>query len=136
MVERALRSAGVSVGEVFHASNGQEALQILRSECAKGAPPELIACDVNMPVMDGLEFLEQKQREKLAEGVPVVMITTEGGEKHVRRAIAAGASGYICKPFVIDHIKQRVLPLLKQAGPIEQTAPPPVSELGNVADAM
>jgi two-component system, chemotaxis family, chemotaxis protein CheY len=112
MVERALRLAGVALDEVFQASNGEEALQVLRCESAKGAALGLIVCDINMPVMDGLQFLEQRQREKLAEGVPVVMITTEGGEAYVRRAIAAGAKGYICKPFIPDRIKERILPLL------------------------
>lgn len=57
----------------------------LRSESAKGRAPGLIVCDINMPVMVGLQFLEQRQLEILAESVPVVMITTEGAEKYIRR---------------------------------------------------
>ena len=62
--------------------------------------------------MDGLQFLEQRRTEGLAPGVPVVMITTEGSEPLVLRAIAAGAQGYICKPFTADQIRARLLPLL------------------------
>jgi two-component system chemotaxis response regulator CheY len=112
MVERALRVAGVNLDEVFQASNGEEALQILRREADNPAGLGLILCDINMPVMDGLEFLEHRQRENLAVGVPVVMITTEGGKTYVLRAIAAGAGAYICKPFFPDQIRERVLPLL------------------------
>ena len=112
MVERALRVAGVTLDEVFQASNGEEALQILRSEAANAAGLGLILCDINMPVMDGLDFLEQRQREGLAVGVPVVMITTEGNKTYVLRAVAAGAKAYICKPFVPAQIKERILPLL------------------------
>lgn len=112
VVERALRQAGMVLTEVLQASNGEEALQVLRLDAATSLPLALILSDINMPVMDGLAFLEQRQRENLAEGVPVVMITTEGSEPLVLRAIAAGARGYICKPFTADQVKSRVLPLV------------------------
>jgi two-component system chemotaxis response regulator CheY len=52
------------------------------------------------------------RKQDLARNVPVVMITTESSEEHVRNAIAAGAQGYIRKPFTADQVKDRVLPLL------------------------
>jgi two-component system chemotaxis response regulator CheY len=69
-------------------------------------------CDINMPVMSGLELLQKIKEEKLAVGVPIVMVTTESSEPQVRHAILAGARGYIRKPFTIDHIKNNVKPLL------------------------
>jgi len=65
--------------------------------------------------MDGLQFLEARRDENLAPGVPVVMITTEASEPFVMRGIAAGAQGYICKPFTADQVKTRVVPLLQAA---------------------
>jgi two-component system chemotaxis response regulator CheY len=65
-----------------------------------------------MPGMDGLQFLEQRRAEGLAPGVPVFMITTESSAPLVLRAIAAGARGYICKPFTPEQIRARVVPLL------------------------
>jgi two-component system chemotaxis response regulator CheY len=115
VIERALRQAGLELTEVLQASNGEEALQVLRSDGGSASPVGLIVSDINMPVMDGLQFLEARRDEKLAEGVPVVMITTEGSEPFVLRAIAAGAQGYICKPFTADQVKARVLPLLQVA---------------------
>ena len=115
VIERALRQAGLELSEVLQASNGEEAMQALRNDGASSAPVGLIISDINMPVMDGLQFLEARRDEKLAEGVPVVMITTEGSEPFVLRAIAAGAQGYICKPFTADQVKARVLPLLQAA---------------------
>ena len=112
VIERALRQAGLELSEVLQASNGEEALQLLREN---GSPLSLILSDINMPVMDGLQFLETRRQENLAEGVPVVMITTEGNESFVLRAIAAGAQGYICKPFTAEQVKVRVLPLLRAA---------------------
>lgn len=114
MVERAIGQAGFKLDQVLQAANGEEALQILRLEEAAGTKIELIVSDINMPVMDGLQFLEQKQREKLADSVPIVMITTEGGEAMVRRAMAAGAKGYITKPFVPDSVKAQILAALSR----------------------
>ena len=111
VIERALHQAGLDLSEVVQASNGEEALQILR----EGGNLALIMSDINMPVMDGLQFLEQRRKENLAVGVPVVMITTEGSEPFVLRAIAAGAQGYICKPFTAEQVKARVLPLVRAA---------------------
>jgi len=106
IVERALRQAGISLGEVFEASSGIEALKLLGQTRV-----DLILSDINMPNMDGLEFLRQLRAQNLAADVPVVMITTESSEEHVRDAIAAGAQGYIRKPFTPDQVKDRILPL-------------------------
>ena len=106
IVERALRHAGLSLEQVFEASCGTEALDLLRQRRV-----DLILSDINMPHMDGLEFLRQLRAEKLAPDVPVVMITTESSEEHVRKAIEAGANGYIRKPFTPEQVKDRILPL-------------------------
>lgn len=115
VIERALRQSGLGITEIVEASNGEEALEVLRADNASPAKIGLILSDINMPVMDGLQFLEARRDQKLAEGVPVVMITTEGSEPFVLRAIAAGAQGYICKPFTADQVKARVVPLLQAA---------------------
>jgi two-component system chemotaxis response regulator CheY len=115
VIERALRQSGLELSEVVQASNGEEALEVLRTDASSAAKIGLIISDINMPVMDGLQFLEARRDQKLAEGVPVVMITTEGSEPFVLRALAAGAQGYICKPFTADQVKARVVPLLEAA---------------------
>jgi two-component system chemotaxis response regulator CheY len=113
VIERALSQAGLELTEVLQASNGEEGLQALRQSAS--APVSLIMSDINMPVMDGLQFVETLRKENLAVGVPVVMITTENNETFVLRAIAAGAQSYICKPFTAEQVKARVLPLLRVA---------------------
>jgi two-component system, chemotaxis family, chemotaxis protein CheY len=110
IVERALRQAGLNLARVIEAGSGREGLTALGREQV-----DLIVSDINMPSMDGLEFLRQIQGQSLALGVPVVMITTESGEEHVREALAAGAQGYIRKPFTPDQVRDRVLPLLVSA---------------------
>lgn len=115
VVERALRQAGLDLTSVQEAANGVEALDQLRMAEASAQPLSLILSDIHMPQMDGLAFLEAKRAEGLAHDVPVVMITTEGAEQHVLRAIAAGARGYICKPFTPEQVKARILPLVRAA---------------------
>jgi two-component system chemotaxis response regulator CheY len=107
IVERALRQAGLDITEVLEASNGAEALV----EVQKGSL-DIILSDINMPVMDGLEFLKSLANIESAKGVPVVMITTEGSEARVLEALSAGASGYLRKPFTPDQVRDRITPLL------------------------
>jgi two-component system chemotaxis response regulator CheY len=107
IVERSLRQAGLELSKVLEAANGAEALVVLGKE-----PVDLILCDINMPIMDGLDFVKQLPTVANAKGVPVVMITTEGSEQHVMQALSAGARGYIRKPFTPDQVKEHVLPVV------------------------
>lgn len=107
IVERALRQAGLDSLVVHEAGSGIEGIEVLRAKKV-----DLILSDINMPSMDGLEFLRQIRTQQLAPGVPVVMITTESSEEHVKAAIQAGAQGYIRKPFTAEQVKERVLPLV------------------------
>jgi two-component system chemotaxis response regulator CheY len=105
IVECALRRAGLELTEVVVASNGAEAL----AQVEKGGL-DMILSDINMPVMDGLEFLKSLSGEDAAKGVPVIMITTEGSEARVVEALSA--KGYLRKPFTPEQVKERVAPLL------------------------
>ncbi len=107
VVLRTLKLAEVDFEHILEAGDGVEALALLRVNTVA-----LIMCDINMPVMNGLELLQQIKLEKLALGVPIVMVTTEGCEQQVRQAIVAGARGYVRKPFTAQHIINSVKPLL------------------------
>jgi two-component system, chemotaxis family, chemotaxis protein CheY len=107
IVERSLRQAGINLTQVFEAGNGAEALAVLQVNRV-----DLILCDVNMPVMDGLEFIKQLPGVANAKDVPVVMITTEGSEHHVVQALSSGAKGYIRKPFTPEQVREHVVPVL------------------------
>ncbi len=110
IVERTLRQAGLNLAVVLEAGSGAEALEVLKAKQV-----DLILSDINMPVMDGLEFVRQIRAQNLASGIPVVMVTTESSEEHVKQAIQAGARGYIRKPFTAEQVKERVLPLVHGA---------------------
>jgi two-component system chemotaxis response regulator CheY len=107
IVERSLRQAGIDLTQVLEAGNGAEALSVLKEN-----PVDLILCDINMPVMNGLEFIKQLPGVANAKDVPVVMITTEGSESHVVQALSCGARGYIRKPFTPEQVREQVIPVL------------------------
>ena len=109
IVESALRHAGLETAEILMAANGAEALAALDQSL------DLILCDVHMPVMDGVVFLAEKSRRGLAPDVPVMMITADSSDPHLLQAIAAGAQGYITKPFTLEQIQTRVTTLLSNA---------------------
>lgn len=80
--------------EVVEAENGAEALQKLN-----GLVPDLIVTDLNMPVMDGLTFIRNARALPAARYVPILMLTTESQAAKKAEAKAAGATGWIVKPF-------------------------------------
>jgi two-component system, chemotaxis family, chemotaxis protein CheY len=111
ILERILHQARLDLAKVFHAANGAEGLATLE-EATAGISFDLILCDMQMPVMNGLDFLLEKQRRNLAPGVPVMMITAESGDPAALEAIAAGAQGYISKPFTMQQMQTSLASLL------------------------
>jgi two-component system chemotaxis response regulator CheY len=81
--------------QLRQACNGAEAFEAIK----QFGEPDVIFIDVNMPVMDGLEFLALAAKTGLQQRVPVVIISTEGREEDVRRGLEAGARAYVRKPF-------------------------------------
>lgn len=92
-VGRALTGAGFVIVE---ATDGVDAIEKL----SESPDTSLIVCDVNMPRMSGLEFLEHLNAS--GSKVPVVMLTTEGQPDMIQRAKSLGAKGWIVKPFKPD----------------------------------
>ena len=80
---------------LVHAEDGQEGLQRL----VEHADVDLILLDINMPRMNGLEFLDAVKRNNAFAEIPVVIVSTEGKEEDTQRALDRGASAYIKKPF-------------------------------------
>jgi two-component system, chemotaxis family, chemotaxis protein CheY len=81
--------------KLISAMNGLEALDKLGQE--EGI--DLILLDINMPVMNGLEFLQRVQKEPAYQAIPVIIISTEGKEEDTIRGLKMGAKGYVKKPF-------------------------------------
>jgi two-component system chemotaxis response regulator CheY len=79
---------------------------------SKSSPVQLILSDINMPNMDGLEFLRLIKSTPEWKHVPVVMVTTEGSQSKVLEALELGAIGYVRKPFTADQIKEKLAGIL------------------------
>jgi CheY-like chemotaxis protein len=93
-VRRALKEAGSS-RTLVHRLDGEEALEYLHG--VRGDMPGLILLDLNMPRMNGLEFLECKQADEQLRNIPVVVLTTSTNAKDIERSYELSAKSYIVK---------------------------------------
>jgi two-component system, chemotaxis family, chemotaxis protein CheY len=98
-VRQQVRAAlGIGEFEVVEASDGTEGAETIN----RLADIAAVICDVNMPRMSGLDMLEAVKKDPKHVSLPIVMLTTEGQHELVQRAKAAGAKGWIVKPFKPD----------------------------------
>ncbi len=86
------------------ANDGEEALQLIISgECI----PDVILLDLNMPKMNGIDFLQQFKQHESLKYIPIVMLTTSSNHSEIKQCYRHGASGYIIKPLKYeDYIKK------------------------------
>ena len=94
---------------VLEAADGKEGLEVAKKEV-----PDLVICDVMMPVMDGLEFTEQLKTNTATSHIPVIMLTAKNQEEHRAEGYEHGADSYITKPFHSKVLLARIENLLKQ----------------------
>lgn len=88
--------------DVREAADGLQAIE----ECAVGMP-EVVLLDWNMPVMDGIDFVQELRRRPNGEKPIVIFCTTENDIKSINRAIDAGANEYIMKPFDSEILRSK-----------------------------
>ena len=94
---------------VIEAADGKEGLTVAMKEV-----PDLVICDVMMPVMDGLEFTEQLKTNTATSHIPVIMLTAKNLEEHRAEGYEHGADSYITKPFHSKVLLARIENLLRQ----------------------
>ena len=102
MIIRTLEMAGVDIGQVFQASNGEEALQQLDANWI-----DLALVDINMPVMNGEQLIEEVRRRSAIADLPIIVVSTEGSQTRIERLQQKGAN-FIHKPFTPETIGQIV----------------------------
>ncbi|MDQ7088950.1 MAG: response regulator [Acidobacteriota bacterium] len=100
VLTRALRQAGLDIGDILEAGDGLEALNVLEG----GASVDVVLSDWNMPNMNGVDFVAQA-RSKGYE-MPIIMVTTESGDDRISQATEAGANGFVHKPFTPDRLAE------------------------------
>ena len=107
ILQRVLRQTDLNLGDISEAGDGTEAVEILKNRRFG-----LILSDINMPQMDGLQLLARIKEMDHLKDVPVIMITTEGGQGKVMEAVQLGATGYVRKPFTADQIKEKLVGII------------------------
>ena len=110
ILTRVLRQTGMAIQTIHEAGDGQDALAVMAQHKV-----DLVLSDINMPKMDGLQLLASLKASPQWHSIPVVMITTEGGETKVAEAVRLGAAGYVRKPFTADQIKEKLVGILQPA---------------------
>jgi two-component system chemotaxis response regulator CheY len=105
MVSFTMKEAGF---EVIEGSNGQEALAHVQ-----GKAVNLVITDLNMPVMDGMSLIRQLRSQPEHKFTPILMLTTESQDAKKQEGKAAGATGWIVKPFNPEQLLQVVAKVVR-----------------------
>ncbi len=116
VLSNALKKAGWNP---VQARDGVEALELIHRA---SDPPDLILLDIEMPRMDGYEFLATIRAQSQYRSVPIVMLTSRGGDKHREKAMGLGATGYIVKPFQEEALIQQAGDLIKASRAAQRKA--------------
>lgn len=108
IISKNLRQGGVKIDHLLEAGDGQEGLeQLTKWQC------DIILSDINMPNMDGLEFVKEVRKQSNLDQCRIIMITTESGVDTMDEALNAGANAYVVKPFTPDQISEKINSLIR-----------------------
>ncbi len=110
VIERAVRMTGVDIGEVLQAVNGREALEKLEENWV-----DLVFADLNMPVMTGVEMIEEMEQKGILKETPVVIVSTDRSEVRMQELKARGVREYLNKPFTPEGIRDVIEKCLSKA---------------------
>ena len=99
-VRRVIALSGLEVSSCLEAANGLEALELLHGETV-----DAILTDINMPQMDGEEFMRQLSQNEKLRTIPAIVISTDATAKRTERMMALGARGYVAKPFLPETLR-------------------------------
>jgi len=97
--------------EIHTSFNGEEALNFLKANCTQmqtsiAACPEVILLDINMPIMDGFEFMKEFNASTISPNSKVIILTSSSNPRDVEMAKELGITGYINKPLTDDKIRE------------------------------
>jgi len=95
--------------EVAYAENGLDAVEKLGRENVN-----LVMTDLNMPYMDGLELTRTLRANPVLKRIPILMVTTEADEEEKRKALEAGANGYLIKPVTAEMVAENIKSILAE----------------------
>lgn len=99
--------SGLEFSEPQEAGNGKEALEKLNN-----GPIDIILCDINMPEMNGLEFVKKAREMSNCANTKIIMVSTESAQELIDNVIADGANGFINKPFTPEKFQEKLSPFM------------------------
>jgi two-component system, chemotaxis family, chemotaxis protein CheY len=102
-IRKVVGLTGLDLNEFFEAEDGQDALSLLRQHWA-----DLVLTDINMPRMNGEEFVRRKEEDELLRDIPVIVVSADSSQSRIQRMLALGAKGYISKPFLPEVLRDEV----------------------------
>jgi two-component system, chemotaxis family, chemotaxis protein CheY len=108
IIKKIIKVSGFDVDTFFEASDGQDALAVMREKKV-----DVVLTDINMPNMNGLQLIARMKCQENLSAIPVVVVSTEGSEKKMDEAMSLGAAGYVTKPFVPEEIKHTLYTILE-----------------------
>lgn len=104
----ALLLKAIGFNSVNQADSGQSALRKIELSLEENQPYKLIFSDINMPELNGIDFVKKIKSDDRTKNIPVVMISTENEASIVMDAISAGAANYLLKPFTSEALKKKI----------------------------
>lgn len=98
-IRRVLALSGVEIGECLDAGDGQEALKVLQANWV-----DIVLTDINMPNMNGEQFMEKMAGDPLLSSIPVLVVSTDRSDVRMKRMLGLGARDYLTKPFLPEEL--------------------------------
>ncbi len=108
-IRRVIEVSGFDCSQQLEASNGREALDVLSREWV-----DLILTDINMPVMNGEQFIRELEKDETLRQVPVLVVSTDSTLQRVQQMLSLGARGYVTKPFTPEMLRSQLERLLEE----------------------
>lgn len=102
-IRKVIGLTGLTVGEYCEAGDGEDALKSLRERWM-----DLVLTDINMPRMNGEEFVRRMGTDELLRDIPVIVVSTDSSHSRVEHMLALGAKGYVGKPFLPEALRDEV----------------------------
>jgi len=101
VIGKTITLANIPVSETFYAENGKEALEVLDDQWI-----DIVLADINMPVMSGVEMIDNMVENGMINTIPVVVVSTEGSATRIEQLMEKGVKGYIRKPFTPEKVRE------------------------------
>jgi two-component system, chemotaxis family, chemotaxis protein CheY len=109
-VRRVLELSGIEVGQCMEAGNGVEALEVLQKEWV-----DVVLTDLNMPTMDGEQFVRKIEEDPAMRTIPVLVVSIDRTDHRVQQMLTLGAKGYVTKPFQPETLREELERALGEA---------------------